>query len=55
MVHELWIGRDGSGRIVRTDEDPQWITPADRERWVAAGSPPLTLGRHRRAGGARPR
>jgi hypothetical protein len=42
MVHKLWIGRDGSGRIVRTDQDPQWVTPADHERWVAAGSPSLT-------------
>jgi hypothetical protein len=44
MVHKLWIGRDGSGRIVRTDQDPQWVTPADHDRWVAAGSPPLTGG-----------
>jgi hypothetical protein len=44
MVHKLWIGRDGSGRIVRTDEDPQWITPADHDRWVAAGAPPFTGG-----------
>jgi hypothetical protein len=44
MVHKLWIGRDGSGRIVRTNQDPQWVTPADRERWLAAGSPSLAGG-----------
>jgi hypothetical protein len=40
-VHREWIGRDGSGRITRTDSDPQWVTPQDRERWQAAGSPAL--------------
>jgi hypothetical protein len=43
-VHKLWVGLDGSGRIVRTDEDPQFVTPADRERWIAGGSQPLTGG-----------
>jgi hypothetical protein len=43
-VHKLWIARDGSGRIVRTDADPQWLTPADRERWEAAGSPAIATG-----------
>jgi hypothetical protein len=40
-VHKEWIGRDGSGRIVRTDTDPQFVTPGDRQRWVDAGSPAL--------------
>jgi hypothetical protein len=41
MVHKLWIGPDGSGRIVRTESDPVWVTPSDHDRWVAAGSPSL--------------
>jgi hypothetical protein len=40
-VHIEWVGADGSGRIVRTDEDPQFPTALDRQRWVAAGKPPL--------------
>jgi hypothetical protein len=40
-VHREWVGRDGSGRIVRTDEDPRFPTLRDRERWQAAGSPDL--------------
>jgi hypothetical protein len=40
-VHVEWVGADGSGRIVRTDGDPQFPTPQDRQRWVAAGKPPL--------------
>jgi hypothetical protein len=40
-VHKEWIGRDGSGRIVRTDTDPRFVTPGDRQRWLDAGSPSL--------------
>jgi hypothetical protein len=40
-VHVEWVGADGSGRIVRTDGDPQFPTALDRQRWQAAGSPPL--------------
>jgi hypothetical protein len=40
-VQREWVGREGSGRIVRTDTDPQLVTLGDRQRWVEAGSPPL--------------
>jgi hypothetical protein len=40
-THIEWVGPDGSGRIVRTDGDPQFPTALDRQRWLAAGSPAL--------------
>src|SRR5690242_3789963 len=33
--------KDGSGRIVRTDTDPQLVTAGDRQRWINAGPPTL--------------
>jgi hypothetical protein len=41
-VRETWIGRDGRGRIVeRATGRPEFVGPRDRERWEAAGRPPL--------------
>jgi hypothetical protein len=39
---QIWIGADGSGRLLQTDGTPSFLTPTDRAHWVAAGSPPLT-------------
>jgi hypothetical protein len=39
-TRELWIAKDGSGRL-RIIEDPRrWVGAADREGWEASGSPP---------------
>jgi hypothetical protein len=37
--HEIWIAADASGRIVRSDGPPQFLSDAERARWVAAGKP----------------
>ena len=37
--HEIWIGNDASGRIVRKDGPPQFFSDAERARWEAAGKP----------------
>jgi hypothetical protein len=37
--HEIWIANDASGRIVRKDGPPQFLTAAERARWEAAGKP----------------
>jgi hypothetical protein len=41
---QIWIGSDGSGRIVESQTDPTFPTPEDRANWVAAGRPSLTNG-----------
>jgi hypothetical protein len=34
---QIWIGSDGSGRIVQKDVHPVFPTPADRANWIAMG------------------
>jgi hypothetical protein len=41
---QIWIGSDGSGRILETFGTPVFLAPADQAAWVAAGSPSLTGG-----------
>jgi hypothetical protein len=38
VTREIWVGPDGSGRLVETRGEPIWFGPADRAAWVAAGS-----------------
>jgi hypothetical protein len=38
---QIWIGSDGSGRIVQKDVHPSFPTPADRASWIAMGRPSL--------------
>jgi hypothetical protein len=38
---EIWIRADGSGRIRQQSQPPVFLAPADRARWIAAGSPSL--------------
>jgi hypothetical protein len=38
---QIWIGPDGSGRLVEIAGDISFPTPADEEAWRAAGSPDL--------------
>jgi hypothetical protein len=41
QVREIWIGTDGSGRILETNGTPQFLSDRDREVWQAAGQPDL--------------
>lgn len=41
---QIWIGADGSGRIVETYSDFVLPTPADHANWVAQGQPNLAGG-----------
>jgi hypothetical protein len=45
-TRELWVKRDGSGRLIETRGRPIWFGPADKAAWVAAGSPDLGGGEH---------
>jgi len=38
---QIWIGADGSGRLRETFGAPEFLTPADKAAWEAAGSPSL--------------
>jgi hypothetical protein len=40
---QIWIGSDGSGRIVETYSNPQLGTAKDRAGWIAAGRPSLAV------------
>lgn len=40
-VREIWLGPEG-GRLHETSGTPQFPTPQDRERWIAAGRPSLS-------------
>ena len=40
-TRQIWIGADGSGRIVESYGQPSFLSPADQAAWVAAGSPSL--------------
>jgi hypothetical protein len=39
VTREIWIARDGSGRIRQTSGEPTFFSEQDRARWLAAGSP----------------
>ena len=41
---QIWIGADGSGRIVQTYSDFVFPTPTDHANWVAQGQPNLAGG-----------
>ena len=41
---QIWVGADGSGRIRETFGAPEFLTPADKAAWEAAGSPSLGNG-----------
>jgi hypothetical protein len=34
---EIWIGADGSGRLIESRGQPIWFGPADKAAWVAGG------------------
>jgi hypothetical protein len=38
-TRQIWIGPDGSGRLVETPDTPIFLSPQDHADWVAAGSP----------------
>jgi hypothetical protein len=40
-TREVWIAKDGSGRIHETEGKPIFLGERDRNRWQAAGSPSL--------------
>ena len=55
---QIWIGSNGSGRIVETYSHPQLGTAKDRAGWIAAGRPSLVVppvGLHFRAWSAEQR
>jgi hypothetical protein len=39
-TRELWIARDGSGRVHIVEDPRRWLGAADREGWEASGTPP---------------
>jgi hypothetical protein len=41
---QIWIGADGSGRIVQTYSDFVFPTPTDRANWIAQDKPNLARG-----------
>jgi hypothetical protein len=41
--HETWWALDGELRIRETNGHPQFLTPAERTAWVAAGRPKLNV------------
>ncbi len=41
ITREIWIGRDGSGRILEETGEPAFLSDTDRQAWQAAGSPAL--------------
>jgi hypothetical protein len=44
VEREIWIGPDGSGRLIESRGEPIWFGPDDKAAWVAAGSPDLLGG-----------
>jgi hypothetical protein len=40
-TREVWIGPDGSGRLLESRGDPEFLSAQDRAAWVAAGRPVL--------------
>ncbi len=41
ITRQLWIARDGSGRLLEKTGEPEFLSAADKRAWEAAGSPPL--------------
>lgn len=41
VVREIWVAPNGSGRILKTEQDPIFFSPQDQQRWEDAGQPPL--------------
>ena len=41
QVREIWIGTDGSGRILQTNGTPTFLSDQDHAVWEASGSPDL--------------
>ena len=41
QIREIWIGTDGSGRILEKNGTPRFLSDRDREVWEAAGRPDL--------------
>lgn len=41
-THQMWLGVDGSGRIQRTDGQPEFLSVQDCAIWEAAGKPKLS-------------
>ena len=41
VSREIWVGPDGSGRLVERRGEPIWFGPADRAAWEAEGSPDM--------------
>ncbi len=41
---QIWIGADGSGRLVESFGSAIFLSPQDQANWVAAGSPSLATG-----------
>ena len=45
VTREIWIGPDGSGRLLETNGTPTFLTPHDKAVWEAAGRPSLDGGK----------
>jgi hypothetical protein len=41
QVREIWIGTDGSGRILETNGTPTFLSDQDHAAWESSGSPDL--------------
>jgi len=44
VVRELWVARDGSGRLRTERGKPTFLSDRDRQAWEAAGKPDLRAG-----------
>ena len=43
-TQQTWVNAQGYGRmVITTDPTPQFFTKADRDAWIAAGSPPAPV------------
>jgi hypothetical protein len=40
---QIWIGWDGSGRVLETFGSPSFLSPTDRSNWENVGSPTLAI------------
>lgn len=45
QVREIWIGTDGSGRLLETNGTPTFLSDQDHAVWEASGSPDLGGGK----------
>lgn len=41
IVRQIWIAGNGAGRLVERDGTPRFVSPHDRQVWIASGRPPL--------------